>query len=155
MLTKEKNVWRCFFFPSINKSQLIFWDQIWNSSTQLTLSIHIWNEHSCANQHVLTVFLLCHCSCWLTVPYIKLLLRLGQWSQDFSTNVVLFFSLKFMYSEKTTKFCKISTLLLSYVVPVKSKVEISQNFLTFSEYMNFITDRQILWGICLADRSRD
>ena len=39
--------------------------------------------------------------------------------------------------EKATKFCEISTLLLSYVVPVKSKVEISQNFVAFSEYMNF------------------
>ena len=46
--------------------------------------------------------------------------------------------LKFIYSEKATKFCKISTLLLSSVVPVKTKVEISQNFVTFSEYMNFI-----------------
>ena len=46
-------------------------------------------------------------------------------------------SLKFIYSEKATKFCKISTLLLSYVVPVKSKVDISQNFVAFSEYMNF------------------
>jgi hypothetical protein len=27
---------------------------------------------------------------------------------------------------------------MSYVVPVKSKVEISQNFVAFSEYMNFI-----------------
>ena len=31
------------------------------------------------------------------------------------------------------------TLLLSYVVPVKSKVKISQNFVTGSEYMNFKT----------------
>ena len=46
-------------------------------------------------------------------------------------------SLKFIYSEKATKFCKIFTLLLSYVVPVKSKVKISQNFVAFSEYMNF------------------
>ena len=45
---------------------------------------------------------------------------------------------KFKYSEKATKFLVISTLLLSYVVPVKSKVEISQNFVAFSEYMNFI-----------------
>ena len=45
--------------------------------------------------------------------------------------------LKFIYSEKATKFCEISTLLLSYVVPVKCKVEISQNFVAFSEYMNF------------------
>ena len=42
-----------------------------------------------------------------------------------------------MYSEKATKFCKIFTLLLSYVAPVKSKVKISQNFVAFSEYMNF------------------
>ena len=33
----------------------------------------------------------------------------------------------------------IFTLLLSYVVPVKSKVKISQNFVAFSEYMNFTT----------------
>ena len=34
---------------------------------------------------------------------------------------------KFKYSEKATKFCEISTLLLSYEVPVK-------NFVPFSEY---------------------
>ena len=45
--------------------------------------------------------------------------------------------LKFIYSEKATKFFEISTLLLSYVVPVKSKVEISKNFVAASEYMNF------------------
>ena len=43
----------------------------------------------------------------------------------------------FLYSEKATKFYKISIVDLSYVVPVKSTVEISQNFVTFSEYMNF------------------
>ena len=45
--------------------------------------------------------------------------------------------LKFIYSEKATNFCEIFTLLLSYVVPVKSKVKISENFVAFSEYMNF------------------
>ena len=45
--------------------------------------------------------------------------------------------IKFEYSEKATQFCKISTLLLFYVVLVKSKVEIFQNFVAFSEYMNF------------------
>ena len=49
----------------------------------------------------------------------------------------LVYDLKFMCSEKATIFSKISTLLLSYVVPVKSKVEILQNFVAFSEYMNF------------------
>ena len=45
--------------------------------------------------------------------------------------------LKFVYSEKATKFCEICTLLLTTVHPVKSKVEILQNFVAFSEYMNF------------------
>ena len=52
-------------------------------------------------------------------------------------NVLWLYSLKFIYSEKATKFCEISTIDLSYVVPVKSTVEISQNFVVFSEYMNF------------------
>ena len=51
---------------------------------------------------------------------------------------VLRFFLKFIYPEKATQFYEISTLHLSYVVPVKSKVEILQNFVAFSEYMNFI-----------------
>ena len=46
-------------------------------------------------------------------------------------------TLKFIFSEKATKFCEISTVDLSYVVPVKSTVEISQNFVAFSEYINF------------------
>ena len=46
-------------------------------------------------------------------------------------------TVKFIYSEKATKCCKIFTLLFSYVVPVKSKVKISRNFVAFSEYMNF------------------
>ena len=45
--------------------------------------------------------------------------------------------LKFIYSEKATKIFEISTLLLSTVHTDKSKVEISQNFVAFSEYMNF------------------
>ena len=46
--------------------------------------------------------------------------------------------LKFIYSEKAAKFCETSTLLLSYVVTDKSKVEISQNVVAFSEYMNMV-----------------
>jgi hypothetical protein len=44
---------------------------------------------------------------------------------------------KFIYSEKATKFCEIFPLLLSYVVPVKSKGKILQNLVAISEYMNF------------------
>ena len=43
----------------------------------------------------------------------------------------------FIYSEKATKFCEIFTLLLCYIVPVKSKVKVLQSFVAFSEYMNF------------------
>ena len=45
--------------------------------------------------------------------------------------------IKFVYSEKATKFCEISPLLLSTVHTDKSKVEISQNFVAFSKSMNF------------------
>ena len=45
--------------------------------------------------------------------------------------------LKFIYSEKVTKFCEIFAFLLTTVHTVRSKVKISQNFVAFSEYMNF------------------
>ena len=63
----------------------------------------------------------------------------GTWVRQVSTslNTKKSFILKFVYSEKATKFCEIFTLLLSYVVPVQSKVKISQNIVAFSEYMNF------------------
>ena len=40
--------------------------------------------------------------------------------------------------KKATICCQISTVDLYYIVPVKSTVEISKNFVAFSEYMNFI-----------------
>ena len=61
----------------------------------------------------------------------------------YKSKIQQIFDLKFIYSEKATKFCKISTLLLFYVVPVKSKVKISQNFVAFSEYMNFNAKKKI------------
>ena len=42
----------------------------------------------------------------------------------------------FIYSEKATQFCEISTIDLTYVVHVKSMVEISQKFVALSEYIN-------------------
>ena len=54
---------------------------------------------------------------------------------------VSYFFIKYIYSEKATKFGEIFTLLthlfLSYVLPVKSKVKILQNYVAFSEYKNF------------------
>ena len=45
--------------------------------------------------------------------------------------------LKFIYSEKATKFCKIFPLLLTGTTLDKSKVKISQNLVAFSKYINF------------------
>ena len=56
---------------------------------------------------------------------------------------------KFMYSEKAIKFCDIFTFLLSYVVPVKNKVEISQNFVAFSKYMNFT--KKFFWVLVVEN----
>ena len=44
---------------------------------------------------------------------------------------------KFIYSEKAKFFCEISTLDLTVCTEVKIKVEISQNFVAFSESTNF------------------
>ena len=57
--------------------------------------------------------------------------------QDMNFKILLDI-IKFIYSEKATKFCKIFTLLLTVCTVVKSKVKISQNFEAFSEYINFI-----------------
>ena len=58
--------------------------------------------------------------------------------------LMAFFPVKFIYSEKATKFYEIFTLLLTVYTVVKSKVKISQNFVAFSEYMNFIKTFEIL-----------
>ena len=55
----------------------------------------------------------------------------------FSNDIIKAYQLKFIYSEKASKFCEIFTLLLFYVVSVKSKVKILQNFVALLEYMNF------------------
>ena len=56
-----------------------------------------------------------------------------QISQDFQLRW-----LKFIYSEKASKFCKISTVHLTVTTLDKSKVEISQNFVAFSKCVNCI-----------------
>ena len=55
----------------------------------------------------------------------------------FLKNIVNVQMLKFMQTEKAQKFYKIFTLLLTGTTQSKSKVEILQNFVAFSEYMNF------------------
>ena len=44
--------------------------------------------------------------------------------------------LKFIYSEKATKFCEIFPLPLPECTVVERKGKVSQSFVTFSEYMN-------------------
>ena len=59
----------------------------------------------------------------------------------------IYTAVKFINSEKATKFCEIFISLLSYVVPVKSKGKILQDFVAFSEYMNF-DSKQFLSPAC-------
>ena len=58
---------------------------------------------------------------------------------DFSEvlNLISARFLKFIYSEKATQFCKISSLFLTVCTAGKSKVKILQNFVAFYEYTNF------------------
>ena len=58
------------------------------------------------------------------------------------------FLLKFIYSEKATKFREIYPLLLTTVHTFKSKGKISQNFVAFSEYMNFMKDTYQTYYFC-------
>ena len=54
--------------------------------------------------------------------------------------------LKFIYSEKATKFCQISTLLLSVCTVDQCNVEIWQNFVAISEYMSFKELSFVIFG---------
>ena len=67
---------------------------------------------------------------WLQVSNFWLICSENVWI-DLVSRLI---DLKFIYSEKPPKFCEISNLLYSVD---KSKVEISQNFVAFSEYTNF------------------
>ena len=109
--------------------------QLWRVETYKTLQYYIQlfsDDQKCSTQKSSRSFIKNrHIRILLDLP-VKLL-----WSSF--VGCVQFRSSKssYMYSEKATKFCDIFTLLLSYVVPVKSKVKILQNFVDFSEYMNF------------------
>ena len=62
------------------------------------------------------------------------------------TKVDSYFVVKFIYSEKATKFCEFFPLLLTVCTVVKSKGKISQQFVAFSEFMNFICSSMYLLG---------
>ena len=73
----------------------------------------------------------------------------GKFIKDKSTLIVNFpnriSSLKFIYSEKATKFCETFPLLLTVSTAVKNKGKISQNFVAFSEYMNLKNQSSFEW----------
>ena len=68
----------------------------------------------------------------------------------FGPNVtnILVCIVKFIYSEKAAKICEIFPLLLTGTPQDKSEVKISQNFVAFSENMNF--NNQPRPFVCLA-----
>ena len=63
--------------------------------------------------------------------------------KDVKETKFCFVFIKFIYSEKATKFWEIFTLLLTVCTVVKSKVKISQSFVAFSEYVNFNYEYEI------------
>ena len=77
---------------------------------------------------------------------LKLFIILHNFGNGFASRVVtqIFKPVKFIYSEKATKFCEIFTYLLTATTLDKSKVKILQHFVPFSEYMNFSVDAW--WG---------
>ena len=88
--------------------------------------------------------------CFEKMPYVKDLLtssRLLLIVQIILFEIdcaICYTNLKFIYSEKATKFCGIFTLLLTVCTVVKSGVKISQHFVAFSEYMIFTC---IVWSV--------
>ena len=72
---------------------------------------------------------------------------------SFNPKSCSFFTKKFIYSEKATKFYKISTLLLSLCTVDKSKVENLQHFVAFSEYTNFIKVHHIQYVKCVTNKT--
>ena len=63
------------------------------------------------------------------------LLRTSELYADWKLYALLYLNPYFLI--KVTKFCEIFLLLLTVCTVVKSKGNISQNFVAFSEYMNF------------------
>ena len=70
------------------------------------------------------------------------------WNYNFFSQNVSCCFLNFIYSEKATKVCEILTLLLTTVNTVKSKRKILQNFVAFSEYMNFTFRNLLSYLLC-------
>ena len=132
---------RFFFF---HYSVLDTWDIYRGLFMRIKRRIHLSESqpHNCKEAHI-------HCSLndnlFQTRPGYKLTIsnhRIKILASDttglrHAISTLIQVILNFIYSEKATKFCEISTLLLSEVHTDKSKVEISQNFVAFSEYMNF------------------
>ena len=107
-----------------------------------------------------TFFLLCTYSFYYNCPQsisIAMLLFFTiiitrKWSEKLVSKKIIFmhqpiyrvrhtnylYNVKCIYSEKATYFCEILTGYLFYVVTVKFTVEISQHFVAFSKYMNFM-----------------
>ena len=98
-------------------------------------------------------------------PWMESRISWYQWRRErgqlFRYTFRLFFLvyLKFIYSEKATKFCEFFTLLLTVCTVLKSKVKISQNLVTFSKYMKFtslwiqilVTSFLVFSSFCLRD----
>ena len=128
------------FFGTYIMQQFADWSYNCVPTWKLRIFFHLWH-HACFMKYL---YLICGIQTTKTnILFIDFFFTLFQllktsfnWEHFYwlpSKKFIFSTKMKFIYSEKATKFCKIFTLLLSYVVPVKSKVKISQNFVAFSK----------------------
>ena len=69
-----------------------------------------------------------------------------RWNYSMERETKLSVNDRWLISILKLRFCENVTLDFSYVVSVKSKVEILQNFVAFSEYMNF---KRVSFTLCV------
>ena len=109
---------RLWIFPILRIKSFTFnvYFQFWNKVQKFVLSLNWWIDETITWTRTAQLSHVClfHSECSMSKMYLK---SSGpDWNNEKSN-----LNLKFIYSEKATKFCAISTLLLSYVVPVKRR----------------------------------
>jgi hypothetical protein len=142
------NIWRSSwsynwpFFIIFWWNQIIFYGFIWQKGPHNIWTIVCKNDHCAAK----AVALLYSWPCWRArspcgAPWSRSAWCVCCVCSMLSADILALtkYELKFIFFEKATKFCQIFTSLLTTVHTVKSKEKISQNFVTFSEYMNFMS----------------
>ena len=82
---------------------------------------------------------------WLTSPSVVIMAAKAATSMSKKSNLKFVSNKVHIFWEGHKILRNLHLTFLSYEVPVKSKVEILQNFVAFSEYMNFNVDTRLVY----------